>query len=153
MMMMAVLYDLKKQPERANEQYRKILDINKNFAPAANNLAWNYVQHGGSLDLALTLAQRAREADPNNPAVSDTLGWINYKKGSYLTAVTFLKESNEKFKGSNPEVLYHLGMAYWKAGEKVLAVETLSKALASERRFAGSEEAKKTLEQLKAGRG
>lgn len=33
-MMTGILHDLKKQPEKANEHYQKILDINKNFAIA-----------------------------------------------------------------------------------------------------------------------
>jgi tetratricopeptide (TPR) repeat protein len=150
LMMAAVLYDRKRQPEKANDYYKKILDMNKNFAPAANNLAWNYAENGGNLDVALGLAQRARELDANDPGVADTLGWINYKKRLYPTAVTLLKESNTKLKESNPEVLYHLGMAYHKNGDDKLAVETLGKALASDKAFNGRDEAKKTLEELKS---
>ena len=52
---------MQKQPQKANGYYQKVLDLNKNFAPAANNLAYNYAQYGGNLDVALGLAQKARE--------------------------------------------------------------------------------------------
>ena len=42
-------------------------------APAANNLAWIFSEHGGDRDRALALAQTAKELAPENPQVSDTL--------------------------------------------------------------------------------
>jgi tetratricopeptide (TPR) repeat protein len=150
LMVLGIIYDKKNQTQKANEYYQKALDINKNFAPAANNLAWNYAHHGGNIDVALGIAQRAREANPTDPGIADTLGWINYKKGSYLTAISLLKESNEKFKGANPEVLYHLGMSHLKNGDKAAARDVLAKALATDRPFMGRDEAKKTLDSLKS---
>jgi tetratricopeptide (TPR) repeat protein len=98
----------------------------------------------------LGVAQKGREANPQDPSLADTLGWIYYKKGTYLNALSLLKESNEKFKGSNPEVLYHLGMAYYKTGDRQLAVETLSQALREDKVFNGREEASKLLAELKS---
>jgi tetratricopeptide (TPR) repeat protein len=148
--MIGILYDLKNQPQKANESYQKILDLNKDFYPAANNLAWNYAEHGGSLDIALGLAQKARETNPNDPSVGDTLGWIYYKKGAYGTALGLLRESSEKMKNSNPAVLYHLGMAAYKMGDESLARDSLTKAVSSGQQFPGVEEAKKTLAETKS---
>ena len=150
LMMTAILYELKKEPQKANEYYQKILDIDKNYTPAANNLAWNYAQHGGNLDVALTLAQKAREFNPNDPGIADTLGWIYFKKGVHQTALGLLKESNEKYSGQNPTVLYHLSLAYEKNNEKALAQETVRKALSINQRFAEVEDAKKLTEKLQA---
>jgi len=147
-MLMATMYELKGQKDKANEYYRKILEINKNFAPAANNLAWNYAEHGGNLDTALWLAQKAREANPNEPSYADTLGWIHYKKRNYDTAVALLKESSENFKNSNPTVLYHLGRAHQKAGQKEPAAEALKRALVLNPNFAEAEDAKRALQEL-----
>jgi tetratricopeptide (TPR) repeat protein len=148
LMMVGMIYDMKKQPQKANGYYQKVLDLNKNFAPAANNLAYNYAQHGGDLDVALNLAQKAREVNPNDPGIADTLGWIYYKKGIYGTAITLLKESNEKFKGQNPTVLYHLALAHDKSGDEKLAREPLQKALALGQEFPDAADAKKLLESL-----
>ena len=115
-MLLGVLHDQKQQYDQANRYYKKVLELDKNSALAANNLAWNYAQYGGDLDAALTLAQKARELSPNDENIAHTLGWIYYKKGMYLRAIGFLKESSEKFKDRNPTVLYHLGMAYSQKG-------------------------------------
>jgi len=150
LMMTAILYELKKDHRKANEYYQKILDVNKNYTPAANNLAWNYTQYGGNLDVALTLAQKAREFNPNDPGIADTLGWIYYKKGIYQTALGLLKESNEKYGGQNPTVLYHLSLALEKNNEKALAQETVKKALVVNREFPEASDAKKLRERLQA---
>jgi len=150
LMMTAILYELKKDHRKANEYYQKILDVNKNFTPAANNLAWNYAQYGGNLDVALTLAQKAREFNPNDPGIADTLGWIYYKKGIYQTALGLLKESNEKYGGQNPTVLYHLSVAYEKNNEKARAQEMVKKALAINERFPEAEDAKKFRDRIQA---
>jgi tetratricopeptide (TPR) repeat protein len=148
LIMIGMLYDRKNQSGKANEYYQKVLDIDKSIILAANNLAYNYARDGVNLDVALGIAQKAREIAPDAPGLADTLGWIYYKKGAYVTAIGLLKESNERFKGSNPEVQYHLGMAYAKNGQKSLAVEALSKSLALEKNFNGRDEAKRTLDEL-----
>jgi tetratricopeptide (TPR) repeat protein len=147
-MMAAVIYELKKDREKANQHYQKALDINKRFAPAANNLAWNFAEHGGNLDVALGLAQRAREASPNDAVVADTLGWIYYKKGAYGSAISLLKESNEKFMRKNPSVLYHLGLAYQKNREKDLAKQAFTQALNLGQDFPEMAETKQALAAL-----
>jgi tetratricopeptide (TPR) repeat protein len=149
-MMLGILYELQKQPAKANEFYRKVLEIKKDFSPAANQLAWNYAEHGGNLDVAMSLAQKARETSPNDPVIADTLGWIYYKKGVYQSAIALLKESNEKFKNSNPTVLYHLGAAYAKNKDTALARETLKKALSVSQNFADAAETRKLLNELQS---
>ena len=79
-MLLGVIYDLQGKHPKANEYYQQVLKINPRFGPAANNLAWNYAEHNGNIDVALSLAQTAKEQLPDAPAVSDTLGWIYYKE-------------------------------------------------------------------------
>ncbi len=152
-MLLGVLYDRKQQHDQANRYYQKVLDLDKNSAPAANNLAWNYAQYGGNLDSALTLAQKARELSPDDEGIADTLGWIYYKKGAYLTAIGLLKESSLKFKDLNPTVLYHLGMAYSKKGDTALAKESFSKALRLNQNFREAKDAKQALDEIGAKTG
>ena len=147
-MLLGVLHDQKQQYDQANRYYKKVLELDKNSALAANNLAWNYAQYGGDLDAALTLAQKARELSPNDENIAHTLGWIYYKKGVYLRAIGLLKESSEKFKDRNPTVLYHLGMAYSKKGDNTLAKESLLKALKLDQNFPEAKEAKQALDQI-----
>jgi len=147
-MLLGILHDLKQQPAKANEYYKTLLDLKKDFVPAANNLAWNYAEHDGNLDTALALAQKARELSPDNPHVADTLGWIYYKKGAYGVAISLLKESAEKLQNKNSTVLYHLGMAQYRGGDKASGRENLKRALTISQAFPGSEEAKRILSEV-----
>jgi tetratricopeptide (TPR) repeat protein len=108
---------------------------------AANNLAWNYAEHGKDLDGAFLLANKSLVKDPENPEYADTLGWILYKKGSYKLALVLLQQSSERFEHKNPSVLYHLGMTYHRQGDKSLARDTLTKSLLLDRSFAGADDA------------
>jgi len=132
----------------AIEAYKKALEINPKFAPAANNLAWLYSEKGGNIDVALTLAETAKEQLPNEPAISDTLGWIYYKKQAYLKAVTLLEESAGKLP-NEPAIRYHLGMAYYKKGDTARARQELRKALNIRNDFEGADEARATLAAMK----
>lgn len=80
--MLGIIHDGLKEHEQAQAQahYEAVLKLNPRFAPAANNLAWILVEHGGNLDVALSHAQMAREQQPNDSYIADTLGWIYYKK-------------------------------------------------------------------------
>ena len=152
-MLLGTLHDRKQQYDQANRYYLKVLDLAKNSATAANNLAWNYAQHGGNLDMALTLAQKARELSPDDEGIAHTLGWIYYKKGAYLLAIDLLKESSQKFKNRDPTVLYHLGMAYRKNGDTTRAKESFSKALDLDQDFREAKEAKQALDEIGARAG
>jgi tetratricopeptide (TPR) repeat protein len=146
-MLLGVIYDLQDDHQKANQQYKKILTMNPRFAPAANNLAWNYAEHGGNIDVALSLAQTAKEELPQAPSVSDTLGWIYYKKHVYLKAIGLLQESAAQLP-DNPMVQYHLGMAYYKHGEIDHAKAHLQRALQLSQTFQGAQEAQDVLAAL-----
>jgi tetratricopeptide (TPR) repeat protein len=146
-MLLGMLYDLQNKPPQAMAYYEKALALNPRFAPAANNLAWNYAEHGGNIDRALSLAQTAREQLPHDPSIADTLGWLYYKKDRYRQALPLFKESAEKLT-DNPVVHYHLGMAYYKIGDTNLAKGALQRALQLRRDFPGAEEAQQVLAQI-----
>ena len=66
----------------------------------------------------LTVAQKAHDASPDNPAIADTLGWIHYKKGLYRSSVRHLETATKNAQTATPVRLFHLAMAYAKAGDK-----------------------------------
>jgi len=147
-MLLAVLYGIQEQPEKANGYYRKALQIDPDFAPAMNNLAWNYAEHGGDLDRAVRLAEKARALMPTHPDMADTLGWVYYKKGWYGKAIRPLRDSVEA-QPNNPLAHYHLGMAYYKSGNTTLAQAALQHALRLSQDFPGAQEARHILTQLR----
>ena len=147
-MTLGLIYESEKNIAKAQESYEKALKINPNFTPAANNLAYIYAEHGGNIDVALNLAQKAKEQAPDDPTISDTLGWIYYKKNVPSRAEVYLKEAVEKIP-DRPLVRYHLGMAYYKNGNLKLARNELTKALQINPNFPGSNEARATLAKIK----
>jgi tetratricopeptide (TPR) repeat protein len=151
-MALGTLYDLKGEGVNAETHYREALEIRRDFAPAANNLAWNLAERGGNIDEALGYAQIAKEKMPNSSHVMDTLGWIYYLKGSYLNAIAELEES-VRIEPENALINYHLGMAYYKNEQLESARQYLEKALGLDGGFDGSEEARRVLTEIKSSMG
>jgi len=143
-----LMAELKGDIPKAREAYEQAVALNPRFAPAANNLAWIYSEHGGDQDKALQLAQIAKEQAPEDPRISDTLGWLLYKRGVHQRALGLLKESASKLP-NNPQVQYHLGMAYHQVGEKDNARKALQLAVASPEVFAGKDDARRVLTEIK----
>jgi tetratricopeptide (TPR) repeat protein len=114
--------------EVAGKYYQQALAIDPNFATAASNLAWVYAAQGGNLDVALSLAEKAKESLPESDSASDVLAWVEYKKGSYDSARELLEECVQKVPDKG-EYHYHLGMVLLASGEKVKARAALQSAL------------------------
>lgn len=149
-MLLAVLYEAEKDFDTAEAHYRKALDINPNYAAAANNLSYHLAARTDKLDEALTLARKAKALYPEEPSIMDTLGFAYYKKGLYGNAVAQFLDCLEKIP-DNPVARYHLGLAYYGKGEKALAGKELTKALELKENFSGAEHARTLLEELNKG--
>jgi tetratricopeptide (TPR) repeat protein len=146
-MLLGTIFDSQKQYEKSKKHYRAALEINPEFAPAANNLAFRLAEEGQNLDEALGYAQMAKEKLPEDPNVMDTLGWVYFKKGLYDSAISEFSDSLQKIP-DNAIVNYHLGMALYKKGDADNARSQLEKALSLSQNFDGAEEAKKVLSEM-----
>jgi tetratricopeptide (TPR) repeat protein len=146
-MALGTIYDLKGDGKKAEDYYRRALEVRRDFGPAANNLAWNLLERGGNVDEALGFAQIAKEQMPKSAAVMDTLGWVYYLKGSYLNAIAEFQDSLER-DPENPVINYHLGLAYFKSNQADAAKELLEKALKLDKDFKGSEDARRILKEI-----
>ena len=141
---LALVQDQAGQSEEAEKQYRAVLKLDPDNGLAMNNLAYLLADNGGDLDEALQLAQRARAARQDLPAISDTLGWIYLKKGMTDAAVGMFDGLVQKEPG-NPTFHYHLAMALLAKGDKFAATQQLTAALQSN---PSNEESKKIKEAL-----
>lgn len=121
-----VLYERQGNWQQAQSLYQKALQVQPDYAPAANNLAYEMLEHGGNLDVALSLAQTARQGLPDNPGVADTLAVAYYKKGNYSMAVQLLQEALQKAP-NDPDLSYHVALAYQKMNDKPRAAESLQR--------------------------
>jgi Tfp pilus assembly protein PilF len=113
---------------KAEAYYRKSLEIQPQQPVAANNLAYRMLLNGENVDVALTLAQTARQSTPNSPNTADTLAWAYYYKGTYAFARDLLEDA-VKADPNNATMQYHLGMVYGKLKDKDNAAIHLKKAV------------------------
>jgi tetratricopeptide (TPR) repeat protein len=146
--MAGILYQLQNNPAAAQQAYESVLQLDPRAGVAANNLAYMYASGNGNLDVALRLAQTAKQQLPDDPDVSDTLGWIYFRKGLPELAIRPISESTQK-DPKNAIYQYHLGLAYAKTGNKAAARQALERALALDANFDGAADARTTLAALK----
>jgi tetratricopeptide (TPR) repeat protein len=126
--MLGNLYAAKGDLAQARGEYEAALSADPNFGLAASSLASLTVRQGGNLDVALGLAQKAKQLLPDVDSVTDTLAWIEYLKGSYSSALPLLKECVTQAP-KYPVYRYHLGMAALANGDKREAKSELETAL------------------------
>ena len=147
MTLIAMLYQVEGNKAEARKRYERIMQVDPRAAVAANNLAYIYAEEGGNLDVALQLAQTAKQRLPDNPQVNDTLGWVYARKGLGSLAQPLLEEAH-RANDRNPRVAYHLGVVYPAAGEQQKAASMFNKSLALRASGPEADEVKKALEAL-----
>ncbi|HKP71811.1 MAG TPA: tetratricopeptide repeat protein, partial [Pyrinomonadaceae bacterium] len=132
-LLIGMVEDSRKNYDAATDAYKRALTINSEAVFAANNLAWNYAEHGkGNLDEAIRLAQGAVQKFPDEPGYADTLGWVYYKKGLQAAAIEQLQKAVRQTtaRGADSALYrYHLGAALAAAGRKQEARQQLQQAL------------------------
>jgi tetratricopeptide (TPR) repeat protein len=132
--------------QQAQDQYQKALAVQSDYPAAANNLAYLMLEHGGNVNVALSLAQTARRGLPNLPNTADTLGWAYYYQGAYSSAISTLQEAVNA-DTQNAIYHYHLGMAYQKANKYADAKKELKTALQINPNYPQASQIKKILEE------
>ena len=132
--------------ETAKQYFQKAIDADPNFAIAASNLAWVDALAGKDLDVALSMAQKAKSEMPNLPAITDTLAWVMYKRGNFAAAVPLLEECVQK-SPDTAEFRFHLGMTLMAMGQITRGKGQLQTALQMKLDAIEVQEAKQMLAQ------
>lgn len=148
--MIGMLEDGRRNYDAAIENYKQALSADPNNVISANNLAWNYAEHGkGNLDEAVRLAQGVVQRYPDYPGFADTLGWVYHKKNLNSAAVEQLRKAVAK-QSENPLYRYHLGLALAGMGDKGGARRELEQSLklGEGKNFAQAEEVRQALTNL-----
>jgi Flp pilus assembly protein TadD len=144
-----MVYERLQHWDEARDAYERSLQLDGSNAIAKNNLASVLADHGGDLNVALTLAQQAKEKLADSAEVTNTLGWIYYKKQVYSMAVKYLEDAASRDQ-KNATFQYELGMTQWKLGNTVEARRSLVKALQLDSHFPEAVSAVATLSQIAA---
>ncbi len=139
--------ELSGRPQKAEEVYRKALQVDSSYAPAANNLAYLMLENGEDINVAISLAQLARQKMPDSPGAADTLAWAYYQKGLYDSAADLLTEAVQKAP-DNATYHYHLGMIYRKQKNDAAAKKQLQRALQINPNSPAAGEIRKTLTEM-----
>lgn len=112
----AMLYDTLDQPDKAEDDLRRIIEIEPENAVALNALGYILTTRTDRLEEARNYIERALRLDPENPAILDSMGWVLFREGQLQPALEYLKKAWEAY--PDPEVAAHYGEALWMAGEE-----------------------------------
>jgi len=149
---LADLYEQQGHAEEAIALYEGLYARHPHLDMAANNLAMllaTYRTDQRSLDRARQLT--AAYANAQSGALLDTNGWVLLKLGDVAGALPTLERAADRAPASRV-IHYHLAMAQLKAGQRDKARANLETALSGSAHFAGSDEARATLDSLNAGK-
>ena len=127
--MLGAIYERQKKYDQAEQQFRKVLDLNPNNAAVLNYYGYMLANRGVRLEEATSLIRQAVQRDPNNGAYLDSLGWAYYKQNRLAEAEEYLQKAVDR-EGHDPTILSHLGDVYIKLGQNERAVSLLERSLA-----------------------
>lgn len=114
------LAEQQKHLDQAEQDFRKVLDIDPNNAITLNNLGFMLADKTNRYADALKYIRKAVDLEPMNGAYLDSLGWVYFKLGDYEPAEEYLRKAVER-SGTDPTVHDHLGDLYEKTGRIRLA--------------------------------
>ena len=131
----------------AQQTFERVIQLDPKAPVAANNLAWLYLENGGSVDMAVHLAEVAKGSMPEVAEVNDTVGWAYYKKGALPSAIAALQRSHE-LDPKNASTLYHLALAHERMGDRAEARRVMNLYLQVDPASERSADVRKRLEAL-----
>jgi Tfp pilus assembly protein PilF len=104
---------------RAEADLRRILVAEPENIATLNALGYTLADRTTRYTEALELIDRARVANPGNPAIIDSYGWVLYRLGRNQEALVQLRRAFSLQK--DPEIAAHLGEVLWVTGDKAEA--------------------------------
>ena len=111
---------------RAEADLRKVLVAEPDNVAALNALGYTLADRTTRYAEALELIDRARVAEPGNPAIIDSYGWVLYRLGRTKEALVELRRAFALQK--DPEIGAHLGEVLWVSGDRDEARRVLEDA-------------------------
>jgi tetratricopeptide (TPR) repeat protein len=128
MIQLALVYDGLKDHEETDRLYQEALTIEPDNHLVQNNYSYSLAERGVRLDVALELATKAVQAQPDNQSYLDTLGWVYFRLGRYAEAEQMIVRAIGK--GEANAVLHeHLGDVYFRLDDRERALEEWNIAL------------------------
>ena len=110
------MYERMKKFDAAEEEFRKVLELDSDNAGAMNYLGYMLADRAVRLDEAYQLIKKALDLDPQNGAYLDSLAWVYYRQGKLNEAEGLLVQALDRL-GQDATVHDHLGDVYFKLGK------------------------------------
>src|SRR5580700_5526812 len=126
--LMGAIFERQKKYDKAEEEFRKVLNVNPRNASTLNYYGYMLADRGIRLEEAADLIKRALADDPNNAAYQDSLGWAYFKQNKLDEAEGLLRKAATR-ESHDPTILSHLGDVYAKMGKDSLAEAQWQKSL------------------------
>jgi tetratricopeptide (TPR) repeat protein len=127
-LLLGAVYERQKQFDKAEIEFKKVLDVNPKNAQVLNYYGYMLVDRGVRLDEAQDLIQRAVDQEPFNGAYLDSLGWVYFKQNKLDEAENALRKAVEH-EPHDPTIREHLGDVYSKQGRTDQAAVEWEKSL------------------------
>jgi len=127
-LILGAIFERQKQYEKAEEEFKKVIDVNPKNAMVLNYYGYMLADRGIRLDEAHDLIQRALDQEPFNGAYLDSLGWAYYKQNKLEQAELTLRKAVER-ESHDPTIREHLGDVLAKQGRMDLAVAEWEKSI------------------------
>lgn len=121
------LYERQKEYERAEEEFRLVLEMNPESAVTLNYLGYMLADNNSKLEESVELVERALEIEPYNGAYLDSLGWAYFRLEQYGKAEEYLLRAVNRL-SRDPTIHDHLGDLYYATGRLRLALEAWERA-------------------------
>jgi predicted Zn-dependent protease len=131
--MLGAIYERQKQFDKAEEQFKKVLDVNPKNAQVLNYYGYMLADRNQRLDEAQDMIQRALDQEPFNGAFLDSLGWVYYKENKLDSAESSLRKAVDR-EPHDPTIRGHLGDILAKQGHLDQAAVEWEKSLTEWRR-------------------
>ncbi len=126
--LLGAIFERQKKYDQAEEQFRKVLDVNPRNDSTLNYYGYMLADRGVRLPEATDLIKRALADDPSNAAYQDSLGWAYFKQNKLDEAEDLLHKAATR-ENHDPTILSHLGDVYAKMGKDTLAEAQWQKSL------------------------
>ncbi len=131
--MLGAIFERQKKFDLAEEEFKRVLEVNPRNAPALNYYGYMLADLGTRLDEATELVKRALAEEPYNGAYLDSLGWAYFKQNRLAEAEGSLRKAVER-NSHDPTIRDHLGDVYFKTGRIDLAAAEWERSLTEWRR-------------------
>lgn len=112
----AIMWERLDDIAKAEADFRRILVIEPDNVATLNALGYTLADRTDRYREALELIDRARVADPGNPAITDSYGWVLFRLGRKREALDYLRRAYALQKDA--DIASHLAQVLWVLGQR-----------------------------------